>query len=126
MTASTQPPRRVRVTSSRRGSSRATTTPLARDLDEQTGLGDVYLEGLMRAQFRLSAIVIGLAALGIGGLPLLLLAIPATRRLGLLGMPFPWLVLGVLVYPVTWLLAQWYTRQAERVESDFRAALEHE
>lgn len=121
----TTPPRRVRVTSARRGPTRPAATSLARDLDEQTGLGDVYLEGLMRAQFRLAAIVLGLAVASIGGLPVLLIAIPSVRRLTLLGIPFPWLVLGVLVYPVTWLLAGWYTRQAERVESDFRAALDH-
>jgi hypothetical protein len=113
------------VTSARRGPTRPAATSLARDLDEQTGLGDVYLEGLMRAQFRLAAIVLGLAVASIGGLPVLLIAIPSVRRLTLLGIPFPWLVLGVLVYPVTWLLAGWYTRQAERVESDFRAALDH-
>jgi uncharacterized membrane-anchored protein len=93
--------------------------PLARDLDEQTGLGDVYLDGLMRAQLRLSLIVVGLAVVGIGGFPLLLLAFPATRSLTVGGLPFPWLVLGILVYPVAWVLARWYVRAAERVESDF-------
>jgi hypothetical protein len=114
------PPKRVRVTSSRRSARPVTVTPLARDLDEQTGLGDVYLAGLMRAQLRLSLVVVGLAALGIGGLPLLLLAIPSTRSVVLLGLPFPWLVLGVLVYPTTWLLARWYAAAAERVERQFR------
>lgn len=97
-----------------------TITPLARDLDEQTALGDVYLAGLMRAQLRLSLFVVGLAVLGIGGLPILLLAIPSTRSVVLLGLPFPWLVLGVLVYPVTWLVARWYTGAAERIERQFR------
>ena len=114
------PTKRVRVTSSRRTAGRVTVTPLARDLDEQTGLGDVYLEGLMRAQFRLSMLVIVLTLLGIGGPPVLLGAIPATRSLTLAGIPFPWIVLGALVYPVAWAIAQWYTRQAERIERDFR------
>ena len=35
------------------------------------------------------------------------------------GMPFPWLVLGIAVYPAAWFLARWYTRQAERIEQDF-------
>ena len=120
MTQTPEPARRVRVTSSRRGGARMTNTPIARDLDEQTGLGDVYLEGLMRAQFRLSLFVVGLAALGLGLFPLLLVALPVTRRLVVLGLPLPWLVLGILVYPVTWLAARWYTRAAERIERDFR------
>ena len=119
MTTTGPRPARIRVTSSRRGAGRPTSPSIARDLDEQTGLGDVYLAGLMRAQFRLSALVVGLAFLGIGGFPLLLLAVPATRSLTILGLPFPWVVLGILVYPAAWVIARWYVRQAEKIESDF-------
>ena len=35
------------------------------------------------------------------------------------GVPFPWLVLGVLVYPAAWLLARAYVRQSERIETEF-------
>ncbi|HQF02662.1 MAG TPA: hypothetical protein PK868_01585 [Phycicoccus sp.] len=119
MTTTGPRPTRIRVTSSRRGAGRPTSQSIARDLDEQTGLGDVYLAGLMRAQFRLSALVVGLAFLGIGGFPVLLLAVPATRSLTILGLPFPWVVLGILVYPAAWVIARWYVRQAEKIESDF-------
>lgn len=114
------PTRRVRVSSSRPLGSRPTATPTARDLDEQTGLGDVYLQGLMRAQFRLSMVVVGVAVLGVGGFPLLLTAVPSTRRLVFMGVPFSWLVLGVLVYPTIWLIARWYAAHSERIERDFR------
>lgn len=112
-------PPRVRVTGSRRGLSPIRSRPVSRELDEQTELGDVYLDGLMRAQRRLSALVVSVAAVSLLGLPLLFTVIPATRSLALFGVPFPWLVLGVLVYPEVWLLAWWYTRQAERIEADF-------
>jgi putative solute:sodium symporter small subunit len=92
---------------------------VSRDLDEQTGLGDVYLAGLMRAQLRLTLQVLGIAALVLGGFPLLLTAVPATRTLAVLGIPLPWLVLGVAVYPAVYLLCRWYTRQAERLEDEF-------
>lgn len=98
--------------------------PVTQDLDEQTGLGDVYLAGLMRAQLRLALIVVGLAVLGIGGFPLLLTLAPATRSISVLGIPFPWLVLGALVYPATWGLAWWYTRQSERIETEFSDLVE--
>jgi hypothetical protein len=37
----------------------------------------------------------------------------------LLGLPLPWLLLGVLVYPALVLAAWLYVRQAERNERDF-------
>ena len=45
---------------------------------------------------------------------------PATRTITVRrACPFPWLVLGIAVYPAAWFLARWYTRQAERIEQDF-------
>jgi hypothetical protein len=98
--------------------------PVSRDLDEQTGLGDVYLEGLMRAQLRLSVAVLALTAVGLAALPVVLSLVPATRTLTVGGVPFPWLSLGVAVYPAAWFLARWYTRQAERIEQDFAEVVE--
>ncbi|MEO6020572.1 MAG: hypothetical protein ABIP45_10040 [Knoellia sp.] len=120
-------PARVRVTSSRRTAVTAVHAQsrlLARDLDEQTELGDVYLEGLMRAQLRLALMVLGLMTTALGGFPLLLTFVPSTRTMTLAGVPLPWLVLGVLVYPAAWFLARGYVRQAERIEADFADILE--
>ena len=98
--------------------------PVSRDLDEQTELGDVYLDGLMRAQLRLSVAVIALTVVGLAALPITLTLVPATRTITVVGMPFPWLVLGIAVYPAAWFLARWYTRQAERIEQDFADVVE--
>lgn len=110
---------RVRVTSSRRGARTARSRPLATDLDEQTELGDVYIDGLRRAQLRLGLTVLGLMVLGLGSFPLLLTLVPSTRTMTLAGVPLPWLVLGVLVYPSAWLLSRVYVRQSERIEAEF-------
>ncbi|GGL45648.1 hypothetical protein H9L10_11375 [Phycicoccus endophyticus] len=119
------PPReRVRVTSSRRGASPLRVRAAARDIDEQTALGDVYLEGLMRAQLRLSLAVLALTLVGLAALPVLLLLVPATRSTTVAGLPFAWLVLGVVVYPVAWVLARWYARASERIEADFADVVE--
>ena len=118
------PPQRVRVTSSRRGATPMHARPVSRDLDEQTELGDVYLDGLMRAQLRLSVAVLALTVVGLAALPVTLTLVPATRTITVLGLPFPWLVLGVAVYPAAWFLARWYTRQAERIEQDFAEVVE--
>lgn len=113
------PPARVRVTSSRRSAVSARSRALATDLDEQTELGDVYLGGLMRAQLRLSLSVLGVLVLAVVGFSVLLIAVPATRTTVLFGLPFPWLVLAIAVYPATWLTARTYVRQAERIEAEF-------
>ena len=119
-----QPPPRVRVTSTRRQAA----TPddrhsLTRELDEQSNLGEVYMSGLMSAQLRLSLLVLGFGAVGLGGLPLLFLLVPATRSLELGRVPLPWLVLAVVVYPVALVVARYYVRQSERIEKEFSDAV---
>ena len=113
-------PARVRVTSSRRdAATRRDLRPLTRDIDEQTDLGEDYMAGLMSAQLRLALRVLAFGAVGLGGLPLLFLLVPDTRTLEIGGIPFPWLVLGVLVYPIAILVARYYVRQSERIEREF-------
>jgi hypothetical protein len=112
--------KRVRVTSPRRGASRrGPTRPVTTEIDEQTGLGEVYMAALMRAQLRLSVSVLAAGAVLLGILPVLFLAVPATRELHTWLVPLPWLILGVLVYPVVALAARYYVRHAEAIERDF-------
>lgn len=115
---------RVRVTSSRRGAGHVELTAMSHEIDAQTTLGDVYVAGLMRAQLRLAASVGLVALVGIAGFPLLLMLVPAARTLTIGGIPFPWLVLGLLVYPVVWALARHYDRQAARIEAEFITEVE--
>lgn len=113
-------PKRVRVTSPRRGAARrGKTRPVTTEIDEQTGLGAVYMAALLRAQLRLSVSVLVAVGVGLGILPLLFLAVPATRHLHVWLIPLPWLILGVLVYPVVTLVARYYVRHAEAIERDF-------
>ena len=60
----------------------------------------------------------------LGGLPLLFAVLPATRDAQVLGLPLPWLLLGVLVYPVMALGGWLYVRLAERHERDFAELVE--
>ena len=114
------PPNRVRVTSPRRNATvRGPVRPLTEEIDERTALGEVYMEALVRAQLRLGATVLAATALLLGGLPLLFLAVPATSSLRVWQVPLPWLVLGLLVYPVVLLAARYYVRHSEGVERDF-------
>jgi hypothetical protein len=115
-----QPPARVRVTSTRRdATTRRDLRPLTHDLDEQSKLGEVYMSGLMSAQLWLAARVLAFGAAGLGGLPLLFLLVPATKTMDVAGVPLPWLVLSVAVYPVAVIVARYYVRQSERIEQQF-------
>ncbi len=113
-------PKRVRVTSPRRqaaprGPGR---TPRA-EIEEETGLGEVYVDSLVRAQLRLSLAVLGGLALVIGTLPALFIFVPMVHRLMVGPVPLPWFILLGLIYPFALFLGQTYVRSAERVERDF-------
>ncbi|MGD8199273.1 hypothetical protein ACQE98_01250 [Ornithinimicrobium sp. W1679] len=110
---------RVRVTSSRRGAPPVRQRTPAADLVEQTGVGELYLEGLLRAQLRLALTVLGVFAVALLGVPLLVTVVPASGAVSLGGVPLVWVLLGVLVYPVMVALAAWYARQAGRLETRF-------
>ena len=112
-------PQRVRITGSRRAARAPVRRPLEAELDEQTELGEIYLRGLMRAQLRLSATIIAFGVVGLGGLPLLFALRPAARGLRLFGLPAAWMLIGVVVYPATVLVAASYARRATRLEGTF-------
>ncbi len=111
---------RVRITSPRTTAARRPPVRGAtREIDEQTGVGEVYMRSLMHDQLRLTLSVVGFVLVTLGGLPLLFAVLPVTRTMRLLGLPLPWLLLGVVVYPVLYGAARYYVRRAERIESEF-------
>lgn len=110
------PPERVRVTGPAR---RRTSAGRASALDVETPLGGVYLGSLMRVQLRLATGVLALLGLLVGALPALFHLAPGLGSVHVLGLPLPWLLLGVLVYPVLLGLGWVFVRRAERNESDF-------
>lgn len=114
------PPKRVRVVSPRRDARRRSEPrPDAVELTEQTGLGEIYLTALLRAQLRLSVAIL-LAVGGIlVGLPAFFLLAPGAAAATLGQVPVIWLVAGVAVYPIVLLAARLHVRMAERIERDF-------
>jgi len=113
-----RPPQRVRVVLARR----STVRPAARarqELEEQTRVGDVLVRGLVRAQLALALRLSLVVGIGLGLLPLVFAAVPALGRATLLGVPLPWLLLGVLAYPFLAAVGWRYVRSAERNERDF-------
>jgi hypothetical protein len=110
-------PRRVRVVLA--GPRKVPPRPARQEIEEQTGIGDVLVGGLIRAQLglalRLALLVGGL----FGALPLLFALAPSIGRARLFGIELPWLLLGVLPYPLLVGVAAVYVRLAERNEQDF-------
>jgi len=113
-------PRRVRVTSPRTSAARRPIIPTGtREIDEQTRLGEIYMLSLVQAQLRLTLAVIAGVLLVLGSIPLLFWLVPPTRTLSIFGLPLPWVILGILVYPVVYVAARVYVRNAERIEAEF-------
>ncbi|MFE7225411.1 hypothetical protein ACFU7D_11540 [Nocardioides sp. NPDC057577] len=108
-------PQRVRVT----GPPRRRPAVRRVDVDEDTRLGEVYLGSLMRAQLSIAVRTLVVLLLGVGSLPLLFWLAPGLVRTAPFGVPLPWLLLGVLVYPFLFLLGRWYLRGAERNEASY-------
>ena len=118
-----EPPRRVRVTSPRTGAVRRRVTGTS-EIDAQTRLGEIYMTSLLRAQLRLAGLVLlGLVVL-VGGLPLAFLLAPGTMSREVLGMPLSWVLLAFAVYPLLFGLGWLYVRAAERNERDFADVVE--
>lgn len=122
---SDQTPRRVRIVSPRSRATRASARrPVGREIGEQTLLGEVYMASLVRIQLRLAIGVLLIFAVLVGGLPLLLVLEPGLADVHVLGLPLPWLLLGVVVHPVIVVGALFYVRQSERNEHDFADLVE--
>ena len=108
---------RVRVT----GPPRRRTVRGARtsEIDAGTPVGAVFMRSLLREQLRLARRVLLLLVATVGVLPLVFAVIPAISDVRPLGVPLPWILLGVLVYPWLVTLGLVYVRTAEANERDF-------
>jgi fatty acid desaturase len=117
---SVEPGRRVRVAHPRTDATRRSParTP-THEIGEQTQLGEAYMSSLIRSQGRLGAVVCVSVLVLLVGTAMIGALVPTFARLRLFGVPLPWLVLGVLVYPVLIALAAYAVRQAERNERAF-------
>lgn len=113
-------PQRVRVTSPRRDARRmGERRPRAAEFTEQTGLGEVYLQALLRAQMRVAGATLLVLGLVLGALPAVFYAVPSLAQVRIGPAPLPWLVIGVALYPALAIGARLYVRICDRVERDF-------
>jgi uncharacterized membrane protein len=112
--------KRVRIVSPRRDARRRSEKrPDAVELTEQTGLGEIYLTALLRAQLRLSMATLLAVGGVLVGLPALFLLVPGVAAATVGPVPMIWLVAGVGTYPLILLAARIHVYLAERIERDF-------
>lgn len=114
------PLQRVRITHPRTEAVRRTPTrATSREIDEQTQVGAVYMDSLIRSQRRLAVMVCLTITVVLVGTAVLGALVPRFTQLRLLGVPLPWVVLGALVYPLLIAVAAYTVRKAERNERAF-------
>lgn len=116
-----EPKRPTRVTVRREPARELAASPRGggRDIDEQTMLGETYMRSLIRTQLRLGLATLAVVLIPLAVLPAAFALEESVGRLSVGPVPLPWLLLGVLVYPVLVLVGWRYVRQAERNEQEF-------
>ena len=115
-------PRRERVVLARRRGARRVRTGV--EVREQTEVGDALVRGLMRAQLGLALRLGVTTALLIASIPLLGTVFPTLSEATIAGIRLNWLVLGVLIYPLLYLVGRVYVLIAEQAEDDFLGLIE--
>ncbi|WGL52811.1 hypothetical protein P5P86_03075 [Nocardioides sp. BP30] len=116
--SSNAPLPRTRITAPTAGRPRRTT--VAREIDAQSPVGEVYMRSLVRSQLRLALGLLLVLVSSVGALPLLFVLVPWLQHGRILGVPLAWLLLGAGCYPVIIGLAVVYVRRAERNERAFQ------
>ena len=122
--APAKPGARVAVTAPRRHRTGGySALARAADLHAQPQLGQVYLRSLVRNQLRLALGVLAVLCAVLGGLPAAFALLPGLRTAEVAGIRLPWLLLGVVAYPLLLGAASFHVHHAERVEGDFTELL---
>ncbi|MPZ80782.1 MAG: hypothetical protein GEV28_10440 [Actinophytocola sp.] len=116
-------PRRKRVVLA---DSRAPVTVLRTvvELEEQTSYGEELVSQYIRTQFRTSIrFWIGTILL-LAVIPAVFFLVPPLSEVSFAGVRLPWLVIGVLPFPLLFGAGYWYNLVVERQEKDFVAMVE--
>lgn len=73
---------------------------------------------VMRRQASLSLRVAVVFIILVFGLPLVNLYLPNLANIQIMGFTATWLFLGVLFFPITWLLSSYFIRQSDQIERE--------
>lgn len=112
-----QPPQRERVVLAARRGARMVRTRV--EVQEQTEVGDALVRGLMRAQLGLGLRLGGALLVVAATIPMVFWLMPSVADADVFGIRLPWLVLGLLAFPLLYLTGRLYVHLAEQAERDF-------
>jgi hypothetical protein len=113
-----KPPRRKRVVLND-SRNPVTVVRVITEVEEQTSVGEALVRNLVRAQFRMATWLAIVTVVLLGGLPLAFYLSPTFGTTLVFGVRLPWLLLGVLPFPILFAIGLAYNRLAERHEKDF-------
>jgi len=109
--------RRVVLADSTRSRGKALRTII--ELEEQTSVGEKLVRDLIRQQLRSAFGLAFIVLIGMCLFPITFYLFPAIGDLQILGIGIPWLVLGLVPFPLLYGVGWVFRRQAERHERDF-------
>ncbi|XVS64563.1 hypothetical protein ACQPYE_00425 [Actinosynnema sp. CA-299493] len=89
------------------------------ELEEQTSVGEKLIRDLIRTQLRTGLVLGGGTLLLLALLPLVFYLLPWLAEVELVGVRLPWLLLGLLPFPLCYGVGYAYRTFAERHEQDF-------
>jgi len=95
------------------------------ELEEQTSYGEQLVRDLIKAQLQTAGRVILLVTAVLLPIPALLYFLPQLSDLSIAGVRLPWLLLGLLPFPVMFGAAYWFNHKAESHERAFVDMVEH-
>ena len=73
---------------------------------------------IMQRQAALSLRITAVFSLVVFGLPLVNFLAPGLANAPIFGFSLTWLFLGILFYPLTWLLSAYFVRNSDRIEAE--------
>lgn len=73
---------------------------------------------MIKKQLKLSLSVAAVFIAVLVGLPLVNLYLPDLAKTNVGGFSLTWLILGVLFYPLTWVLSIWFVKSTERLDQE--------
>jgi hypothetical protein len=116
-------PRRKRVVLA---DSRAPVTVLRTvvELEEQTSYGEELVSQFVRHQLRIAVQMWGLVIVLLAAVPAVFFLVPTLAEINIAGVRLPWLIIGVLPFPLLFSVGYWYNRVVERQEQAFVAMVE--
>ena len=80
-------------------------------------------QAIMKRQMALSVRIAVIFLAILLGLPLVNYYMPSLANAPIFGFTLTWLFLGILFYPVTWILSWWFIRQSNHIEADIARSL---